>query len=1039
MRNTPHALDALAADFQRHGHWLQRLANGLVLDASEADDLLQEAWLAAAGATHRPAPVGRAWLAGILANVARAGRRAAGRRRARESRAVALHLEQNALAVSSEERLAREQRLLALVASLPASQRDAIVARYFDELSPAAIARRDGLTVDAVKSRLKRGLEALRARIEREEPGLHGFALWLAPLARGRRNELASGSALLASGGVAVATLVGLATYGAKTHGPFGAAPEGAASAAAASATGPAVDTLLPVSPPTSHVDRRPAVVAAPQQRAQQECRIHGRVVDSDGAPVRHARIVAYGSQANRERVEVFGLPTAWQDPEVLSDESGAFELRFIPPQAFQFSVCILHDELAELGWRWGWILEGEVRDQGTVVLPRPAVIEGHVEGEGGELLVGPWRVQASLRDGKPEHEGVSTRTVAIDPATGGFRFHGLPPGDVLVEALHPRGDRTDGRLVTTSAGEVTRVALRFDGPDPSTRIRVTVVSAGPAQRAASELADGAVRAFSEDGEAYPLQPTARRSRSYTTGALPPGTYRIEVDDPRFLTWSQGDVRPGEDVRAQLAGRAALRLTLLDPEGAPVPRYRLGVRTTEPVVETDIAELLAADAPPPRDGRFEGLLPGAVEVTLGVEGYPEWRGEVRGLGDGRVVDLRVQLTRPRPLTGRVVLADGRPATGGAVEVTRGRAAGHREPGSVDLTSVEVDGEWRSVLVPYRDAAAPLAEDGSFDLGPLGGPRAVLRVTLGAWHCHDVDLELEGLELPLLVAVPPTGAIEGRVLFDGERADEVQVALRREGAGRSVGRAPCRVDEAGRFVLGPVQPGTYELGLVASLGREGRDGGSGSVERRTVRRRIVVEPGAPTACDLDFGHPRSVGVLTVEVTFAGAPAPEGSSVRLEPVGSYDSLGYALDARSAPTERGRARFERVSPGLYTVTVSGVPNWTRTREAQVEVQGGQAARVDFDVDVVIRTLRLVDAEGQAAANRAIGICPADAVAWLSPFETDTAGELQLALPAGAYALAGSSPDGPSRGERTALRDFAWERGAGPLVVVLPASRVR
>jgi hypothetical protein len=72
---------------------------------------------------------------------------------------------------------------------------------------------------------------------------------------------------------------------------------------------------------------------------------------------------------------------------------------------------------------------------------------------------------------------------------------------------------------------------------------------------------------------------------------------------------------------------------------------------------------------------------------------------------------------------------------------------------VASTSIQVDGEWRSVLVPYRDAAAALAEDGSFDLGPIGGPRAVLRITVGDWFSHDVDLALEGLELPLVVTLP----------------------------------------------------------------------------------------------------------------------------------------------------------------------------------------------------------------------------------------------------------------------------------------------
>jgi RNA polymerase sigma factor (sigma-70 family) len=1037
MTNTPPALDALAADFQRHGQWLQRLASGLVLDASEADDLLQEAWLAAAGAVHRPAPPGRAWLAGVLSNVARTARRSAGRRRARESRAVAQQLERSALAVTSEERVAREQHLLALVATLPEPQRDAVVARFFDDLSPAAIARRDGLSVDAVKSRLKRGLEALRARIEQEQCGLHGLALWLAPLARGRKSELVSGGALLAAGSVAAAALVGVATYGAWAPAHLGGVPEGTALARTTSATESAAGLMVAVSPPASQHDRKPVEVVAPQEKTAKECRIHGRIVDIDGAPVHGARVVAHGRGSNSERVEVYGLPTHWQDPEVLTDEDGAFELRFVPPQAFQFTVKILHDGFADLGWRWSRIHEGEERNQGTVVLPKPAVIEGHVEGARGELLVGSWRVQASLVDQKPEHEGVSTKSVAIDPATGGFRFDDLPPGQVRIEAIHTRGDQAESRSVTTTTEEVTRVVLRFEGPDPSTTIRLTIANDGLTGHAASQLADGAVRAFSEDGETYLFEPTVKRGWTYMTGALPPGSYHVEVDDERFVTWSKDGVRPGDKVRVQLAGRAKLRLTLLDPEGAPVPRYRLGVRSTEPVRSSNVVELLSAGAPPPQWDTFEGLLPGAVEVTIDVEGYPEWRGEVRGLRDDAVVDLRVQLSRPRPLAGRVVHADGRPATNGTIEVTRGRVAGHGEPGMRVSSTIEVDGEMRSVDVPYRDAAAELAEDGSFDLGPIGGPRAVLRVRVGDWISHDMDVALEGLELPLLVTLPPPGAIEGRVLFDGERPQgDLQVALWRDGAGRPIGVVPCDVDDTGRFVLGPVQPGAYLLFLVAVQEADPQQANAGAVAQKKglVRRLVHVAPGAPTECELDLGHPRSAGIVTVSVTFAGVPATPGTTVRLAPVERFDTLGYPLDSSTTSTDGGSARFERVAASACTVSVAGEPRWVRSRDAEVHVTAGEETQVDFDVDVVHRTLRVVDARGQVAANRKVGLCPPGSVNWLRPFTTDDAGELQLAIPAGAYSLSGSIPDDPSLLDGLRLRSFDWERGEGALIVVLP-----
>ncbi|MEM9801598.1 MAG: sigma factor, partial [Planctomycetota bacterium] len=62
--------------------WLQRLARRLVRDECLADDMAQEAVLAALRAGRADAP--RAWWIGVVRNLARDEARSAGRRRARE-------------------------------------------------------------------------------------------------------------------------------------------------------------------------------------------------------------------------------------------------------------------------------------------------------------------------------------------------------------------------------------------------------------------------------------------------------------------------------------------------------------------------------------------------------------------------------------------------------------------------------------------------------------------------------------------------------------------------------------------------------------------------------------------------------------------------------------------------------------------------------------------------------------------------------------------------------------------------------------------
>ena len=69
--------------------WVRRLARGLVSDASAADDLAQEAWVAALSSAPTDEGSLRNWMAGVLARLERAlrsGRRDPLRRRRRALR-----------------------------------------------------------------------------------------------------------------------------------------------------------------------------------------------------------------------------------------------------------------------------------------------------------------------------------------------------------------------------------------------------------------------------------------------------------------------------------------------------------------------------------------------------------------------------------------------------------------------------------------------------------------------------------------------------------------------------------------------------------------------------------------------------------------------------------------------------------------------------------------------------------------------------------------------------------------------------------------
>jgi RNA polymerase sigma-70 factor, ECF subfamily len=127
----------------------------------DVDDVFQETWIRVVRSARRYDPAQRfsAWLFAIAWNLVKD----------RWSRQVPhddVALEElHAPELSAEERaLASEasERLRAFVAQLPERMAEAILLRYFDELSEKQMAERLGIPVGTVKSRLHHGLSRLR-------------------------------------------------------------------------------------------------------------------------------------------------------------------------------------------------------------------------------------------------------------------------------------------------------------------------------------------------------------------------------------------------------------------------------------------------------------------------------------------------------------------------------------------------------------------------------------------------------------------------------------------------------------------------------------------------------------------------------------------------------------------------------------------------------------------------------------------------------------------------------------------------------------
>jgi RNA polymerase sigma factor (sigma-70 family) len=169
-----------------HADWLRRLAAGLVRGDGDAEDLVQETWLAALRSPPDAEGSPRGWLAEVLRNARRMRARADGRRGRREAELGRLG---EPAMPSPEALLARHEaqhRLSAHVAALDEPLRSAILLRYFEGLSAAEIARRQGVPAGTVRWRLKTGMDRLRAVLDRENGGDRArWAVLFLPLSGG--------------------------------------------------------------------------------------------------------------------------------------------------------------------------------------------------------------------------------------------------------------------------------------------------------------------------------------------------------------------------------------------------------------------------------------------------------------------------------------------------------------------------------------------------------------------------------------------------------------------------------------------------------------------------------------------------------------------------------------------------------------------------------------------------------------------------------------------------------------------------------------
>jgi RNA polymerase sigma factor (sigma-70 family) len=201
-----------------HAGWVRALARRLAADADDGDDVAQQALVAAMARPPREGVALGPWLAGVVRHLAWKARRSATRRARHEGGAPP-----RPAPAGPDEIAARAETFRAVVDAVLAVDplyRDVVVLRFFDGLATHAVASRLGVPVETARTRLKRALALLRARLDRDHGSRAAWMALLAPSDPGRVRPglevgIAAGGALVGKKLVAAAVLALLLLGGA--------------------------------------------------------------------------------------------------------------------------------------------------------------------------------------------------------------------------------------------------------------------------------------------------------------------------------------------------------------------------------------------------------------------------------------------------------------------------------------------------------------------------------------------------------------------------------------------------------------------------------------------------------------------------------------------------------------------------------------------------------------------------------------------------------------------------------------------------------